>query len=66
MLRKKSANIYPKDEDDIVFVLCAENGNATHLITYDTDLLNIKEYFKFKICKTIEFLSEFRDIPKVK
>ena len=65
MLRKKLANIYPKDEDDIAFVLCAENGKATHLITYDPDLLNIKDYFKFKICKTIEFLTEFRDIPLV-
>ena len=25
------------------------------------DLLNIKDYFKFKICKTIEFLGEFKD-----
>ncbi|MBF0289832.1 MAG: putative toxin-antitoxin system toxin component, PIN family [SAR324 cluster bacterium] len=49
---------YPKDRDDIAFVLCAENGNATHLVTYDSDLLEIRSHHSFTICQTIQFLKE--------
>ena len=51
---------YPPDPDDIAFLLCAGNGNATHLITYDRDLLDIKFNYDFKICQTLEFLKELR------
>jgi len=53
---------YPSDPDDIAFVLCAENGNATHLISYDSHLLNLQGFYSFKICKTVDFLSELRQV----
>ena len=34
--------VFSRDPDDIPFLLCAHNGNATHLITYDDDLLGNK------------------------
>ena len=33
---------YPVDANDISFLLCADNAQATHLITYDPHLLNLK------------------------
>ena len=30
---------YPKDQDDIAFILCAKNGKADYLISYDDHLL---------------------------
>ncbi|MBF0202033.1 MAG: PIN domain-containing protein [Desulfamplus sp.] len=55
--------VYPEDFDDVAFVLCAENGNATHLISYDKHILDLKyrHKFDFKICKIIEFLQELRN-----
>ncbi len=50
--------VYPVDVDDIAFLLCAVNGDATHLITYDKHLLDIQEPYPFKICETAEFLRE--------
>lgn len=52
--------IYPEDPDDIAFILCAENGKATHLISYDNHILNLKyrREFDFKICRVIDFLQE--------
>lgn len=51
---------YPNDEDDIAFILCADNGNASHLVSYDAHLLDIKHQHSFKICKPVEFLKELR------
>jgi predicted nucleic acid-binding protein len=51
---------YPSDPDDIAFVLCAENGYATHLISYDKHLLDLQGFYSYKICKTMDFLSELR------
>lgn len=51
---------YPSDPDDIAFVLCAENGQATHIITYDAHLLDIDHLYSFNICKPIDFLQELR------
>ena len=53
---------YPSDPDDIAFVLCAENGYATHLISYDNHLLVLQGFYSFKICKTVDFLSELRRV----
>ena len=53
---------YPIDRDDIAFVLCAENGYATHLISYDKHLLDLQGFYSFKICKTVDFLTELRQI----
>jgi predicted nucleic acid-binding protein len=56
-------HVYPDDRDDIAFVLCADNGKATHLISYDKHLLDLqyRHEFSFKICKIVEFLKELRN-----
>jgi predicted nucleic acid-binding protein len=53
---------YPVDPDDIAFILCAENGDATHLISYDPHLLDLNGFYQFKICKTLDFLFELRQL----
>lgn len=53
---------YPADPDDIPFLLCAHNGQATHLISYDPHLLDLNGLYPFKICKTLDFLFEVRQI----
>jgi len=52
---------YPKDQDDIAFVLCAENGGADYLVSYDDDLLVLNGLYVFKICRPLDFLFEFRE-----
>lgn len=51
---------YPVDIDDVAFVLCAVNGNASHLVTYDRHLFEVSRYYSFKVCETIEFLRDLR------
>lgn len=51
---------YPVDSDDIAFLLCADNGRATHLVTYDRHLRDMDAYYTFKICKTTDFLEDLR------
>jgi predicted nucleic acid-binding protein len=41
---------YPKDTADIAFILCAINGNASHLITYDQDLLELQPFWLLPNC----------------
>lgn len=55
--------VYPEDSDDISFILCAENGNATHVISYDRHILDLqyRHKFTYKICKILEFLQELRE-----
>jgi len=53
-------NCYPEDEDDICFLLCAENGNATHLVTFDRHLLDLKCKFTFEIVRIASFLKKLR------
>ena len=55
---------YPIDEDDICFILCAENGNATHIITYDIHLLDLNGKYRFEIQQILPFLKELRIILK--
>ena len=45
---------YPQDSDDTAFILCAVNGKATHLVTYDSDLLKVQDYHAFKICRPLK------------
>ena len=52
--------VYPVDTDDIGFLLCADNGEATHIISYDRHLLDINHHFPFKICRLIDFLKDLR------
>lgn len=54
--------IYPADTDDIAFLLCAVNGNATHLVSYDGHLLTLQQSYSFRICMPISFLQELREI----
>lgn len=51
---------YPKDQDDTAFVLCAENGKADYLVSYDDHLLVLNGAYYFKICPPLEFLFDFR------
>ncbi len=51
---------YPFDSDDIAFLLCAENGEATHIVSYDSDLKAIDSLYLFKVCNMLEFLNELR------
>ena len=51
---------YPADPDDIAFVLCALNGRATHLVSYDGHLLAVADAYPFVICKPLRFLTDLR------
>ncbi len=55
---------YPNDKDDIPFLLCAANGGASHLVSYDRHLLVLNNVYEFKICPTLEFLFELRQTQK--
>lgn len=52
---------YPGDEDDICFLLCAENGNATHIVSYDKHLLVLNGKYNFEILVITAFLKELRN-----
>ncbi len=57
---------YPADADDIAFVLCALNGAATHLVTYDAHLLNAGCFYpEFVTCEPVAFLAELRAVAPV-
>ncbi len=53
---------YPADADDIAFLLCAWNGLASHLVSYDGDLLEVAAAYAthFRICLPLEFLAAVR------
>jgi putative PIN family toxin of toxin-antitoxin system len=53
---------YPLDADDIMFLLCAVNGRATHLVSYDPHLLTLRPIYagEVVICEPIEFLTACR------
>ena len=53
-------HLYPSDPDDIAFLLCAENGNATHIVSYDSHLEEIEHFYTFRVCGTLKFLFELR------
>jgi len=52
----------PNDHDDIAFLLCAWNGLASHLVTYDRDLLDLAATYEshFQICPPLDFLPGVR------
>lgn len=52
--------VYPADSDDIAFLLCADNGNATHIVTYDRHLRDVGDYYPFEICGPLDFLKALR------
>lgn len=51
---------YPEDPDDITFILCAVNGDATHIISHDRHLLQLDHRYPFTICRPPAFLDELR------
>ncbi len=51
---------YPSDSDDIGFLLCALNGEATHLVSYDDDLLALQPHYALTICEPVHFLADLR------
>lgn len=53
---------YPADPDDIAFLLCAWNGLASHLVSYDHDLLDLANAYEshFRICLPVELLTTLR------
>ncbi len=52
--------VYPVDADDIAFLLCADNGSATHLITYDRHLREVDSHYAFRVCEPLDFLKDLR------
>jgi predicted nucleic acid-binding protein len=53
--------VYPSDPDDIAFLLCAMNGQASHIITYDPHFQEIERFYAFRVCGTLAFLFELRE-----
>lgn len=53
---------YPVDADDTAFLLCASNGQATHLAAYDRHLLDLKEVYagQFEIGVPLQLLRVVR------
>jgi len=54
---------YPADPEDIGFLLCAINGQATHLVTYDRHLQQIAPFYPdFVTCEPLVFLRHLRAV----
>lgn len=52
---------YPVDSDDTIFLLCAINGAASHLVSYDRHLLDVGIFYEeFVTCRPTEFLKTLR------
>lgn len=51
---------YPSDADDIAFVLCALNGEATYWMTCDGGFAEVVRDCPFTICEPLAFLHELR------
>lgn len=56
---------YPVDPDDVMFLLCAINGRASHLVSYDDHLLTLKHFYagELAICEPVDFLAACRAAP---
>ena len=51
--------------DDIAFLLCAINGNANYLVSYDSGFSEIAPDCSFSICEPVAFLAALRASPAV-
>ena len=51
---------YPADSDDVAFLLCALNGEATYLVTYDAHLLALQPHYALTVCGPVRFLADLR------
>ena len=57
---------YPVDEDDISFLLCAINGAASHLVSYDPHLLDLDLFYtEFTSLSPNDFLVERRRVNPI-
>lgn len=56
---------YPVDPDDVMLLLCAINGGASHLVSYDDHLLALRPFYaaEIVICEPVEFLGDCRTEP---
>jgi predicted nucleic acid-binding protein len=53
---------YPVDSDDTIFLLCAINGAATHLVSYDQHLWDVGVFYDgFVTCRPTEFLAAMQN-----
>lgn len=45
-----------------MFLLCALNGAASHLVSYDSDLVSLQVFYadELIVCEPIEFLKDLR------
>jgi predicted nucleic acid-binding protein len=45
-----------------MFLLCAINGRASHLVSYDNHLRSLRSFYEreLQICEPLEFLEECR------
>jgi predicted nucleic acid-binding protein len=48
----------------VMFLLCAINGRASHLVSYDNHLRSLRPFYEseLKICEPLEFLAECREV----
>ena len=54
---------YPVDSDDTIFLLCAINGAATHLVSYDRHLLDVGIFYdEFVTCRPVDFLAAVENL----
>ena len=52
---------YPVDADDTIFLLCAINGSAGHIVTCDKHLLDVGIFYdEFVTCRPTDFLKTLR------
>ena len=53
---------YPADMDDTAFILCAWNGAASHLASYDAHLLDLAQAYAgvVGICRPLHLLAAVR------
>lgn len=58
---------YPVDEEDISFLLCAINGAASHLVSYDPHLLDLDLFYtEFTSLSPNDFLVELRRVKQIR
>jgi predicted nucleic acid-binding protein len=55
---------YPVDPDDVMFLLRAINGRASHLVSYDNHLRSLRSFYEseLKICEPLKFLASCREV----
>ena len=58
---------HPVDSDDTVFLLCAINGAATHLVSYDHHLLDVGLFYgEFSTYRPTDFLIALKSLKDLR